>query len=353
MGSNRSMRLGIIARSDKTGLGNQTYELTKMLSPDKVLLVNSKYFNKNEQFPEIYDGYNVVETKQGFPTEKEVVDFLKDLDAVLSCETFYNIGLIRTAKKMGVKTLLQYNFEFLDNMKDPNWPLPDVLIAPSLWNFETVFNKFNSKRCKVVYLPPPTSVDKFSLARSINMVNQPHNRILHVAGKIADSDRNGTNTVMEMLKHSSADYELVIKVQNPDKLESIPQDSRLSIDSSNPDDSSELYVGFDAVVLPRRYAGLCLPMNEALMSGLPVFMTDVSPNNLVLPKEWLVRSKAIGKIKTRSVLSVYAGDPSYLASMIDDLVLNKRRESEKAFALGQELFSPESLKEKYISLINE
>jgi DNA polymerase I-like protein with 3'-5' exonuclease and polymerase domains len=31
-------------------------------------------------------------------------------------------------------------------------------------------------------------------------------------------------------------------------------------------------------------------MNEALLSGLPVIMTDVSPNNTILPPEWLVEA---------------------------------------------------------------
>jgi hypothetical protein len=84
------MRLGIIARSDKTGLGNQTYELTKMLNPDKVLLINSTHFNQNQQFPELYRGYNVIETSRGFATDKEAAAFLEGLDAFLSCETFYS-----------------------------------------------------------------------------------------------------------------------------------------------------------------------------------------------------------------------------------------------------------------------
>ena len=29
--------------------------------------------------------------------------------------------------------------------------------------------------------------------------------------------------------------------------------------------------------MPRRYGGLCLPMNEALTSGLPVIMSNQSP----------------------------------------------------------------------------
>ena len=40
------MKLGIIARCDNTGLGNQTRELVKMLNPDKILLIDSYSFNK-------------------------------------------------------------------------------------------------------------------------------------------------------------------------------------------------------------------------------------------------------------------------------------------------------------------
>ena len=50
------MRLGIIARADKTGLGNQTKELVDMLKPDKVLLIDSSHFNGNKQYPEWYEG---------------------------------------------------------------------------------------------------------------------------------------------------------------------------------------------------------------------------------------------------------------------------------------------------------
>ena len=67
------MRLGIIARSDNTGLGNQTMELVKMLNPDKILLINSQFFNNNKQHPEWYKDYNVIETKKGMPDRKSVV----------------------------------------------------------------------------------------------------------------------------------------------------------------------------------------------------------------------------------------------------------------------------------------
>ena len=41
------MRLGIIARSDNSGLGNQTRELVNMLNPTKIMLINSISFNNS------------------------------------------------------------------------------------------------------------------------------------------------------------------------------------------------------------------------------------------------------------------------------------------------------------------
>ena len=52
------MRLGIIARSDNTGLGNQTRDLVAMLNPHRIMLVNSMNFNRNKQHPEWYKDYN-------------------------------------------------------------------------------------------------------------------------------------------------------------------------------------------------------------------------------------------------------------------------------------------------------
>jgi hypothetical protein len=343
------MRLGIIARSDNTGLGNQTRELVNMLNPDKIMLINSRFFNQNKQHPEWYEGYNYQTTIKGFPTTNEIVEFLKDIDVVISCELFYNPKFVDLAKKRGIKTILQYNYEFLDYLANPNQTLPDVLVAPSLWNFEDVVDKFGDKT-SVVHLPPPTDINLFSKSREINK-GKTHKRLLHIAGKAAVKDRNGTNTVIEMLNYSIGDYELVVKTQS--QLDIKSNDPRLTIDNSNPDSHQSLYEGFDAMILPRRYAGLCLPMNEALISALPVFMTNISPNNKVLPPEWLFESTKIDTLQTRTMLDVYEGNAKMLGKLVDDYYgLDIPNLKDKAFDIGNNIFSIESLKEKYISLIN-
>jgi hypothetical protein len=345
------MRLGIIARSDNTGLGNQTRNLVNMLKPDKILLIDSTPFNENKQHPEWYAGYDCITTSQGFATREEIVRFLDGIDVVLTCESFYSNMFLSLADKRKVKTILQYNYEFLDLVVDPNQRMPSMLLSPSVWNIEQV-EKILGDLTKVVYLPPPIDPIAFSSQREINM-SITHNRILHIAGKFASKDRNGTSTVIDMLKYSSADYELVIKSQTP--IETDCNDPRLTIDVLNTENHADLYSGYDAMVLPRRYAGLCLPMNEALISALPVFMTDISPNNFILPKEWLIESEKIDKLMTRMTLDVYGADPRQLARRIDDYVNNidKEKEKKKAYDIGIQNFYVATLKDKYLSVIND
>jgi len=144
------MKIGIVARSDNTGLGNQTRELVKMLNPEKILLINSYFFNRNKQNLEWYKDYDCI-TTEGFASNDEVSQFLDGLDVVISCEIFYNPNFIALAKRKKVKTILQYNYEFLDHLNNPSLPFPDVLLAPSLWNFDEVVKRFGHKT-HVAYL---------------------------------------------------------------------------------------------------------------------------------------------------------------------------------------------------------
>lgn len=343
------MKLGIVVRADDTGLGNQTHELVKMLDPDKILLIDSSTFHsKNNQHYEWYEGRNVVVSK-GFPDNKTLLKFFDGLKVVISCETFYNKNFVILARKKRIKTVLQYNFEFLDHLSNDNLVLPDVLLAPSLWRFDEVEEKFGS-RCLVTYLPPPTDEKLFNKNKDIN--KKRSNRLLHVGGKAAIYDRNGTNSVIDMLKYSKQDYQVILKSQTALDIDS--SDERIVISQGNEINREDLYSGYDAMILPRRYAGLCLPMNEALMSGLPVFMTDISPNNLILPKEWLARSEFVKDFMARVGVKLYNSDPESLAEIVDNYFVKKdlSKDKERAYVIGYDNFSSEVLKQKYIDLIS-
>ena len=214
---------------------------------------------------------------------------------------------------------------------------------------DKIVEQFGDK-CKVVYLPPPINHENFKNAKENNM-SKSHNRILHIGGKAAVKDRNGTNSVIEMLKYSTGDYEVVVKTQTDLGIRNANE--RLTIQTSTTKEPEDLYSGYDAMVLPRRYAGLCLPMNEALLSGLPVFMPRISPNNVILPNKWTVEAEKIDEFNAKAIIDVYDINPKTLASVVDEYM--EKKDSlikQEAFDLGFVNFSTESLRDKYLSLIN-
>ena len=344
------MRLGIIVRADNTGLGNQTYELTQMLNPYKIMIIDFTSYNGNQQHFEWYAERDYTICK-GFPTDDEMNNFLEDIDVLLSCETFYNDNTPTLARAKGVRTYLQYNYELFGNLKAEKRSLADVLISPSPWMIEKVHKRF-SNQAKVICLPPPTRPELFENALQVNS-SKDHKRILHIAGKAAANDRNGTNSVIAMMKHSKEDFELVIKSQTPINTERL--DSRITVEVDNVKNRQDMYTGFDAMILPRRYAGLCLPMNEALLSGLPVFMTDISPNNTILPKEWLTVSEELGLLRLAAPVIYYDVNPKQFAEKIDSYVRlsDKTKEKQQAFDIGYKSFAPNQLKSKYLEILGQ
>lgn len=339
---------------DKSGLGYQTLNLVKMLQPDKVLLVDSTPFNGNEQHPEWYENFNT-DKVLGFPNKGHYLAWSKGLTHVLTAETFYWDNFVNHAMRNNIRTYIQPNYEFSDYAIKSMTP-PTMFLMPSQWKLK----EFSDRYENTIYLPPPLFPNDFKQARQVNFDRTGKPRFLHIVGKWASKDRNGTKSLLEALKYTDADFELVIKTQHA--LDYWTEDKRVTIDETNDPDQQNLYKDFDAMILPRRYAGLCLPMNEALMSGLPVIMTDISPNNQVLPKQWLVPAKVHDKLLTRMVLDVYNADPTKLAERIDwlcnpDIVTNKSDaihtlsgQKALAFEIGMN-YAADNLKPKYLEAL--
>lgn len=342
------MRVGLIARSDRTGLGNQTRNLARMIRPDEIMLINSTVFNHNEQHPEIYAQYSVTEIN-GFPTNAQVIEWLRGVDLVITCEVFYNPMFVDLAKKMGVKTINHFNWEFADYLRQPELTLPDKLVSPSKWHFEDARRLWGN----VEYLPTPVFVDDFEEVRKHNMSRTGKKRFLHIAGRPAVNDRNGTEDLIQAMRYSSEDFELVIKAQVGSIVNTF-NDPRIIIDTSSPENEVELYRDFDAMILPRRYGGQCLPMTEALCAGLVVLMTDVAPNDSVLPKHWLIEAKKVGTFMTRTLIDLYTVDHTALGQRIDFLAKKDLHTDKKvAYNIGYKEFSNYELEGKWEKMIGE
>lgn len=319
---------------DRTGLGQgQTLRLARLLKPEAIMLINSRPFNQNNQYPQWYKGSaNHIHVIDGFPSTEQIRHFLEYVDVVITCETFYSNYFTTIANQLNKKTVLIANYEFFDwHRPQYAFPLPSKIIMPSLWHFDEMKEKYAAE-----YVPTPLFDDEFTEVRSKNMSRKisDKRRYLFINGKQAIHDRNGLLTMYDALKYTSADFELVVKTQGEAPA---VDDPRVKYEVSDVENNADLYADFDALIMPRRYAGQCLPMTEALSCGLPVIMTDVDPNNKILPPEWLIPAQFMGTFMTRKPIELFSGDPKPLAALLDSFTPDRKKALELAKAFSSDI----------------
>ena len=321
------MKLGLIARSDNSGLGNQTLGFYKHLKPHRTLVVDISRLNSNKTYPDRY-GKDGVEHIDGFPSDLQLHNFVQDLDVVLIAESAYSRNFYNIAKQHSVKVAVQYNYEFFDWFDAPDKDLPDMFIAPSKWHYNDVDKFCKDKDIKHLYLHYP--VDRNDLPpRYIEKAQT----FLHPAGKSAAHDRNGTYNVIDASKHVKSNVDIVIHFQGEQglahQMTATTQDyieyaekngnmDKLIISVQEYENYQDVYAEGDVLILPRRYGGNCMPVNEALSVGMPVIMPNMIPNNELLPIEWLVPTATIDQFTPRTVVDINTVDPVLLAKKIDE-----------------------------------
>ncbi len=347
------MKIGVIVRQDLTGLGVQTRNIAKMLNADKLIVIDFSSVNGNEQHPELLDGltdnrYDVY----GFINLRNLDQVLEGIDVLVTCEIDYTAGyeLTARAKQLGVKTILVSNYEFCDWLQRPLLPRSDILANHSEWNNDKLEAIFGD----VPILKSPVDLDAYDTIYQQNRHRFGKPRFLHIAGRKTYEDRNGTQDLLAAVKliPAEVDFELVIKTQTT---EVQSDDPRVRIDREEPADERELYRWYDAMILPRRYAGACLPMNEALAAGLPVIMTDIDPNNKILPQYWLVPAEKKTEFMARTMIDVYSADHTALAGRIaqfavlgDELRVGYKDSARK---IAKDQYSYETIKHKWDLLL--
>lgn len=309
-------RVGLVARADKTGLGVQTLEMYRHLQPAKTLVMDLSHIDRTRfavdrtLFPDATWLQPRFPVLKSIPDDASVIErWLDDLDVIVACETFYYWRIIERARQRRVKTVLQYNFEFLDFLPRPDLPMVDVLAAPSLWHFDEVRAQFPN----TVYLPVPVDRDRIPFrARSDG------HQLLHVAGNHTGEDRNGTRIVLEAMRHVDPSVHLTVRSQHPVKVHAKVR-NRVTVHGPA-DDYWTNFEGTESVfVMPRRFGGLCLPLNEALAAGMVPLMSDVSPQNHFLDPRSLVPTCGSEQLMTKAPIDVWDVDPVVLAERINHL----------------------------------
>ncbi len=343
------MQLGLVVFANDSGLGAQTRRLCYMLRPAQLLAIDSSSFSKNTaqhwDWYDAFQGYRV----HGFPKNNEIKVFLRGLTHVFVCENPLNVYLLTEAKRQGIKVFIQSNYEFCDHL-DKTLTMPHKFLMPSHWMIDEMKAKFGADL--VDYCPPPIDPNEFMVAREANLKRTGRSRLLHIVGTLAANDRNGTLDLLKALPFIKGDFQLVIRSQHPLPDEYHTSDPRVSFQFGNVAVAEDMYRDFDALVLPRRYGGLSLTCNEALMSALPVIMPDISPNNQLLPQEWLLPAVKRSEFFTRTMIDVYGVNPLALARKIDQLLESDlQTQKVNAFDLGYTEFAPSVIKQKYDALM--
>jgi len=296
---------GLIARPDNRGLGQQTWAMFRNLQPDKTLLLDIPSVQPLPAHPGRFPGATMLER---FPSRRDIEAFLDGLDVVYTAETGYGQHLWDVAEKRGVRTILHVNYEFW-NVDDR----PTVYAAPTIWNIEQLPES-------TLHLPVPIEVDRLTVEPKPPTAS----RFLHIVGRPAVFDRNGTPDVFAALQHVRSNVTVTVACQQRGYVEDlqrnyrIPGNVEVDIRATDLANYWENYLDADALIMPRRFGGLCLPVQEAVGCGLPVIMPDISPNGW-LPGEWLVPATHSGTLHAKRVVDVYNVDVEALASQIDRL----------------------------------
>jgi glycosyltransferase involved in cell wall biosynthesis len=123
---------------------------------------------------------------------------------------------------------------------------------------------------------------------------------------------------------------------------------------NNIHDNLDLYKEGDLYILPRRYGGLCLPMQEALSTGIPVFMPDISPNRDKLPPEWLYPARHKGSFKFHAQVEVFEPNAEQLIKKIEQFKDNNymQEANKKADSIAEE-YSWNQMRDKYLEFITK
>lgn len=319
----KKAKLGIVCYSSQTGLGYQTKGYVDNLSPVKVMVVDLSQFNKMPIHKDWYENksYQVVWV-DGIPNTEEINQFLEGLDIVFMAETPLNYYLIEEAHRRGIKTINAMNYEFCDYFKHPDWSMPTALAMPTVWNLDVVQGLCPNS--KVFHLP--VAIERFSPPREIKELKT----VMHVIGRPAVMDRNGTLTFLSAIERLGDQFQYQVFVQRPRDIRAMeyfePVQKRLyelipKLGIEVYYDTADIKTMFgkaDLHVLPRRYGGLCLPMTDSLSVGMPVIMTDISPNNARLPQKWLVPARQIDTFRGHATVPVYEADVDALVAKVLD-----------------------------------
>lgn len=298
--------IGAVVRCDSGGLGNLTWEFWRHMRPERTLVVMANGPACGSPCPERYQG-GEVRLARTRPTLADAEWLCRWIDTIYTAETWYGPIVPQVARRREVRTVLHVM---------PEYWLPDVhadlLLAPTTWEAPP----------GSTFLPVPVATDRLPVRR-IDRVDT----LYHVASP-DHHDRNGTQLLLAALLHVGRRCELLIRQAfTPHHVASSRTEKigRVTV-RWLPHQDGPYWEAWpeeaQALVLPRRYAGLSLPIQEAAALGLPIITLDRSPESEWIPNRGRVAARITGRVRTwRSrEVDAWSAEPTALAGRISTLV---------------------------------
>ena len=271
------MKIGVIVRGEDRGLGIQTWEAWRHLDPAETLLVEMGELARGfECHADRYPGaYRVSFDGHRFDNIGTVKNFLKRVDVVYTAETVYDWRLCEWARHLGTAVVIQTNPELHRTVRERDGHEPTMWWNPTDWHMDLLRQPAWTE-APVEEVPMPVAVERFPM--TITATPRPI-RVLFVIGHAAINDRNGASIIQRTLRRLDPDLSTWRIQGQDDHIFKIPDGVQTYVEVNGPvEHYPDLYADADVLVMPRRYGGLCLPVQEACASGLAIVMSDCSPN---------------------------------------------------------------------------
>lgn len=324
------MKLGMIVRADNSGLGTMSWEYSRHLRPDKVLIVSNGVY---QMFPERYSE---------FPSRRGIdnADWLLDgIDTLLAIETFYDWSLVAKAKERGIKTVL---IPMIEMTRERIQAVPDVFLSPSKLDYEYFSKRYQNQNH---YLPVPVALDRLPVQK-----RKHANVFIHVGSHGGVNMRKGTPLVIEAMKYVQSDIKLILYTWGDFQSD----DSRIEVRRTNFKNYWQLYREGDALIYPQDYNGICLPIIEAMASGMGVVTTSIYPFNEYFPKSLMFEpTQLVKKRASPGLVEMDAAiiDPKSIAQVIDTAHKNGIAEESLYGILWGKENSWDRLTKKYLDVL--
>lgn len=295
--------LGMVVRDDLGGLGNLTYDVFKNVRPEVTVIVQARPCRGTPRTEVFNEPWTEVIYTANPMTRQQWRNIAPRADTWWTAETWYCNEAERVIKAAGKRSILYAMPELFNGSQ-----------ADEVWNPTRYLS--DRRRLSDVMDWPTTPPSVWRERTSVK-------RLLHLSGG-AQYDRNGTEIFIDAMRQVTEPCEVML--HQPDETHQLDLSTiglpghvtvRQSLDYFNTMD--EAYEWADVLVIPRRYAGLCLPAFEAFGHGCLVMMSDTDPQC-----DWpIVPVQAIPMPPARmrgGAVPMVTVDPSMLARRIESLL---------------------------------